>query len=670
MAKNSTYPTGYCWTEPLRKWEQNFLVKSGHAKSATELFEYDPINETKLALTNHTVRGIPCEAWQHEVETEVMGKNMSFLITQHFIKPEWTVIEEFHLHEKNKTTPRPLARLVVEHLDDGQVDSWDFVGMKPYVYDAHDFDPCRMFEKVYGCGCDRPFRNLTDHSGNTEQTPPMAKIYEDWSATVEETFSQRNESFTRSEIFSQSQKKMRIDWGTGADKHVLIEDFDQGVKYRMSKNATYPNGKCWKYNKTDGQDKDYYMRDGYLRSTEWLLGYNATEEKYLTGDHQVRGVPVDIWERKVNWSTEYLIYHAFAREDWSVSSYYNRSAYVQTDHPAAERPLTRIVMARANDTAHRYTFDYLGMQPYTHDPEDFDHCSVFAGADGCGCNDPKPTGGDNPHFPGIKPEWEAVINTIHPTERFQTTRTEIYSALRDKYRVDLGHTGDKSTFIEDLRSKKIYHVHKNSTYPNGYCRLEMSSSLAAAREDNGLASTHDLVSIYQDSITRNDLFFMGGDFTVRGMPVNCFRSDLKTAEGDFHLHYFFTKNTWTKHYFKGDRQVYIDRSEQMLVRITMKNKATGAESHHDFIDVQRYSYNAADFDPCKVAVGVEGCGCDSPLKDLICNSMTEEEVAGMAAGLFFLGLVVSLAVSCLYCKLKRSRRSSALSYAKYNDNGI
>jgi hypothetical protein len=655
----------------LRKWEKNFLVESGHAKSATELFDYDPVNEVKLDLTNHTIRGIPCEAWQHEVETEVRGKNMSFLVTQHFVKNEWTVIEEFHLHGKNKTTPRPLARLEVKHLDNGHLDSWDFVGMKPYAYDAHDFDPCNMFEKVYGCGCDRPFRNTTDHSGNVEQTPPMAEIYPDWSASVEETFSEGNESFTRNEIFSQSQKKMRIEWGTGADKHVLIEDFDLGIKYRMSKNETYPNGKCWSYTKADEADNDYYMKDGYLRSSEWLLGYNATEEKYITGNHHVRNVPVDIWERTVTWSQDYLIYHAFAREDWSVSSYYNRSAFVQADHPAGERPLTRIVLARANDTDHRYTFDYLGMQRYKYDPTDFDHCSVFQGVDGCGCGDPKPTGGDNPYFPGLKPEWESVINTVHPAEKFQTTRKEIYSALRDKYRVDLGHTGDKSVYIEDLRSNKIYHVHKNSTYPNGYCHQEVRSSFTAAKEDKGLVSTHELVSIYNENTrTKADLFFMSGDHVVRGMPTNCFRSDLTSAEGKWHLHYYFTKNDWTKHYFKGQSKVYIDRQEETLVRITMKNVFSGVESHYDFIDMQTYAYSAADFDPCKVAVGVEGCGCDSPLKDLICNSMTEEEVAGMAAGLFFLGLVVSMAVSCLYCKLRRSRRSSALSYSKYNDNGI
>ena len=67
IAKNTTYPTGYCWTENLTQFEQDFWVSADHAKSTTELLRYTPEAERKVA-SSPDVRGILCEAWEHDVK--------------------------------------------------------------------------------------------------------------------------------------------------------------------------------------------------------------------------------------------------------------------------------------------------------------------------------------------------------------------------------------------------------------------------------------------------------------------------------------------------------------------------------------------------------------------------------------------------------------------------
>ena len=157
--------------------------------------------------------------------------------------------------------------------------------MKPYTYNHNDFNPCNMFAAVRGCGCDLPFRNLTDPQVDP-QAPALPGIYGDWAATVEETSVTKNTTISRREIFSFTHKKLRMDWGTGLDKHAMIEDFADGKKFLIVKNATYATPKCIVMDKNDRSDTNYYLDgESELRPTEYLMGYNATEERYVTGEH-------------------------------------------------------------------------------------------------------------------------------------------------------------------------------------------------------------------------------------------------------------------------------------------------------------------------------------------------------------------------------------------------
>ena len=677
LVKKFIYLTGYCWTEPLRTFEQNFWVSANHAKSTTELFRYMPKTETKLNAT-HAVRGIPCDAWEHDVEIEMDGVNRTYTLTHHFVKSDWNVLEEFTMGAKNSSSPRPLARLVVKHHNDSTVDSWDFVGMKPYVYEYKDFDPCNIFGRVRGCGCDVPFRNLTDPDVLTD-VPSLPGIFEDWTATVEEsssmTRSATNHSFARQEIFSQSKKMMRIDWGSGVDRHTLIEDFANKVKYRYAMNATYPNGMCYKINGTDGSDDNYYMKDGELRSTEWLLGYRPLEETYVTGQHYVRGMPVDVWEHKVNFDdTAFKVWHAFADENWEVSSYYNRSS-VGGVETTQKRPLTRIVLVKESDTDYMWTWDYVGMQPYVHNAADFDVCSL-----GCCEEDSQPmvTPAVTPAFPSTFKDWSAVINTVYMDEKFSTNRYERFSTTHKKVRFDTGFMDERNTMIAD-GGKNVYHVVRNSTYPKGFCYTDNSKTFwnkDGHRETRDF-TTRELIKI-EIRIGKKHKEYVPTAQMVRGMAVNAFVSEAKIRGEEYEVTYYFTKGSeWREMYEKYDKHStgYVDtnhpkyaQGNEFLVRIELKSKEDGRTHYHDFIGYDPYTYVADDFNPCKVTDGVEGCGCDSILQDLC--SLSEQEVAGLAAGLFFVGFFIATLLAVVYCKFKRWRKGRARTYAKYNDNGI
>ena len=680
VAKNATYPTGVCWTEPLQTWEQNFYISANHAKSTSELFNYSPKSEKKLNITGHTVRGITCDAWERDVEI----RNKTYTVQHHFVSNDWKVIEEFSMTEKNLTSPRPLARMVVKHHDDPtQVDSWDFVGMKPYTYHYGDFDPCNMFGAVKGCGCDMPFRNLTDpRDVQADTAPPLPQVYSDWSASVEETFSVKNHSFTRQEIFSQSKKQMRIDWGVGADKHILIENFETKLKYRIARNATFPAGMCWKINGTDMTDTNYFYEEDHstLRSTEWLLGYQADEETYVTGDHFVRGMPVDVWKRKLTlFNTSFFIYHAFAEDDWDVSSYYERPSADTVQHPS-KRPLARIALSWENDTSIGYTFDYVGMQPYEYDASDFNPCTALGGASmkGCGCEDPgedPQTGGgssSNPvKFPGLLVDWSSSVETIHLEEGYNSYRREVSSGTFNKVRIDAGYHDELGTVIlETGGSLKTWFVKRNSTYPKGHCRIFYRKD--SMRPDGDAITTQELLRYLKHDADLDEHVYLEGDFSVRGIPADLFKSEITLRGRAFHMHLYFAKQAWQNYWGSegGELTASHLHHNQRLLRIELMDKTkTTSSMYFDFVDMQPYAYRSDDFDPCKISDGVQGCGCEDPIRDL-CNSLTKEEVGGLAAGLFFLGFLMATLITCVYLKFTRGKRSSALSYAKYDGNGL
>ncbi|UPR00034.1 hypothetical protein HOP50_04g33430 [Chloropicon primus] len=679
VAKNSTYPTGYCWTEPLNKWEKTFYVRSDHAASTTELLRYTPETETKLDLADKNVRGIRCDAWQHKVNAlnSTTNENRTITITHHFAASDWNVIEEFNMGGKSETSPRPLLRLVVTRDDEPEeVDSWDFVGMKPYTYHHGDFNPCNMFGDVKGCGCDMPFRNLTDPREDAK-APALPSMYQDWTAEIEETNAQRGTSYSRYEIFSQSQKKMKMMWGGGSDTHVVIEDFDAKIKYRVTKNETYPKGMCWKVTDQDRADTYYYMQGGELRSTEWLMGYNVSEETYVTGEHRVRGMPVDVWHRKTSFGVRgYHVYHAFAKSSWDVSSFYNRSSVggVKLQH---ERPLARIALVRQNDSSHELSYDYIGMQPYKYDAADFEPCQVFPGVLGCDCDEANSSHsehtGETPTFPGVFKQWSAVVNTIHAGAGFSTSHKEIYTQARPDHpgqiRIDSGYYGERATLIKDLSTGNNYHVIRNRTFPDGFCTVEKQSVF---KTDTYGVSSKELMEFPQ-MVNKGYKVFVPGDFEVRGIPVHLFESEIGLRGKEYHVHHYFTAEGWTNKYVREDLDKYVDVNlasfthvTDLLVRITLREKETGHTTHYDFIDYQPYKFVEDDFDPCTITGNVEGCGCDGLMQDLC--KLSEAEAGGLAAGLFFLGWILATLVAWVYCKFRNSRRTG--SYSKYNDDGI
>ena len=683
IAKNTTYPTGYCWTENLTQFEQDFWVSADHAKSTTELLRYTPEAERKVA-SSPDVRGILCEAWEHDVKIydSREDKNKTYTLTHHFARSDWNVIEEFSMTDKNVSSPRPLLRLVVDHKDDpGQLDSWDFVGMKPYTYNHNDFNPCNMFAAVRGCGCDLPFRNLTDPQVDP-QAPALPGIYGDWAATVEETSVTKNTTISRREIFSFTHKKLRMDWGTGLDKHAMIEDFADGKKFLIVKNATYATPKCIVMDKNDRSDTNYYLDgESELRPTEYLMGYNATEERYVTGEHTVRGFPVDVWHHEFDFGkSEWDVFHAFAKDDHHHSVYYNRSSIRKKTGPGGEqqRPLARIEVSRRNDTQRRVIWDYIGMEVYEYDAADFNPCFAFGQAvDGCGCGDAHDDdAGDAPEFPGLFKQWSAVIQTVNLDKGFSTHRREIYIPGK-RVRIDTGYYRERLTKIWNEEEKKSFVVIRNSTYPEGFCSEQsgigyaskIPSSVSEKTEDG--ITTSELIQ-YEQRVGKAHHTHVPGDFKIKGIPVHAFESEVKIRGREYHLHHYFSKQGWTHKYVKGiQEEAYVDTNvytdiDNLLLRVIAHDKAAGTETIFDFVDYEPYKMSKDDFDPCKITGGVEGCGCDSLVQDLC--KMSEEEIGGLAAGLFFIGFIVATLLSCVWCKFKKSRRPGA--YAKYNDNGI
>ena len=99
--------------------------------------------------------------------------------------------------------------------------------------------------------------------------------------------------------------------------------------------------------------------------------------------------------------------------------------------------------------------------------------------------------------------------------------------------------------------------------------------------------------------------------------------------------------------------------------ITKASVATGETESYDFVDLAPYTYDSYDFDACSVHAKMKGCGCDSPFRNL-----TDEQIIGLAIGLFILGIFIASSFCSICHKIRGSRGAADRAkrfYPKYEN---
>ncbi len=496
LVRNATYPGGFCYLDPVYS-EKTFYVDQGHMRSTAEVLGLG--TEGSYLGGNFEVRGMPVHVWEHHME----WNNTKYVLYHHFVKDEWDIRSDRDTSLSSELTHQPLARIVIRPENDtSDPHYYDFVGMKPYVDKHEDFHACDVFDAVQGCGCEDPYNNRK-HEANPEGVD-FPTIYPDYTTTLSVTYADFNYSSARTETYSEEHKMLRMDFGSSANKQVIIEDLENRVKYRIAKNATYPKGYCYTESYSAFEEQMYF-EDGHAKSASHLLGFVPEMHEHgsdmrhsmmsdgammMHGEHYVypdregevdhaRGIPVDIWVRHgVNWFMNQTadLYHHFAKEDFGMYEYIwkGRDGYDETK----VAPLVR-TLVHFTETNRMLYYDYVDMKSYSYDAKDFDYCGVFEEVHGCGCT-PGETSNDasvpqNPGFPRSLSyfDWMAKIEYVNTADNYISGRSEIHATSKDMSRIEVGFGSVwRETVILDVEMQTAFRIERNSSYPNGYCYKE------------------------------------------------------------------------------------------------------------------------------------------------------------------------------------------------------
>jgi len=208
--------------------------------------------------------------------------------------------------------------------------------------------------------------------------PPFPDFPSDWSATIETTDVERGFTYVFQEIYSQTLNKIRLDVHSFGTDRIIVTDASSGSTTII----TPSNGSCQARNFGRGLNWITQEDNTTLLTTAQMLHFLPQNNiTYVPGFVSVRGIPCEVWQTSVEFSTPRF------NMSFDVEFYFPVNAWL-VGREDYHRMLKRVYM---NGTRNGEPFEmydeYVNFRPRTVFPSLFEVCAISPYGKHCNCTD-------------------------------------------------------------------------------------------------------------------------------------------------------------------------------------------------------------------------------------------------------------------------------------------